>query len=166
VLQWVQRNIERFGGDPARVTLGGQSAGSYNALTPMLSPLTRGKGLMHRAIVQSSPAFSSEWPNAEVTQRRGMGFAEAAGCPGTDAAAAQCLRRLSPARILQIQGTPAFPGLYTTGRPFVDGTVIPMQPQAAWDSGQFDRLPIMAGGTRDEYTFDSTSPPGAACSAR
>jgi para-nitrobenzyl esterase len=152
-LEWVKRNIANFGGDPDRITVGGQSAGSYNAIATVLSPTSRGKGLAHRVIVQSSPAFSSAWPTADATLRKGVAFAEAAGCPGTAAATAQCLRALTPARILQVQGTPAFPGLYTTGRPFVDGTVIPVQPQAAWDSGQFDRVPILAGGTRDEYSF-------------
>ncbi|GAA6151981.1 hypothetical protein NBRC116587_14000 [Pseudoteredinibacter isoporae] len=50
-LKWVQSNIDRFGGDPERVTLFGESAGGFNTLSLMLSPMAQ--GLFHRAIVQS-----------------------------------------------------------------------------------------------------------------
>ena len=50
-LDWVQENIAAFGGNPANVTIYGESAGGYNVLSLMASPL--GKGLFHRAIVQS-----------------------------------------------------------------------------------------------------------------
>ncbi|WP_163269481.1 carboxylesterase/lipase family protein [Chelativorans alearense] len=50
-LQWVQDNIQGFGGDPNRVTIGGQSAGGRNSITLLKSPLA--KGLFHRAVIQS-----------------------------------------------------------------------------------------------------------------
>lgn len=50
-LQWVQENIDAFGGDPDQVTLFGESAGGFNTLSLMLSP--KAEGLFHRAIVQS-----------------------------------------------------------------------------------------------------------------
>jgi para-nitrobenzyl esterase len=78
---------------------------------------------------------------------RGNAFAAAAGC--SDAA---CLRSLSAARVLQLQGTPNASGPYVTDA-FVDGTIIPMQPEAAWTSGQYNKMPIMGGTTRDEFTF-------------
>ena len=150
VLQWVQRNIARFGGDPARVALGGQSAGSYDTGMNMLSPLS--KGLFNRAIFQSSPAFTYELPTEQVVTARGERFAKAAGC--SDAPdVAKCLRALSAARILQIQGTPSKNGSYAIEIPFVDGTIVPMQPEQAWKTGAFNKMPIMGGATRDEFTF-------------
>lgn len=52
-LKWVQKNIQAFGGDPSRVTISGQSAGSRNVRTLLSSPLA--KGLFRRAIMHSSP---------------------------------------------------------------------------------------------------------------
>jgi para-nitrobenzyl esterase len=150
-LRWVVDNIAKFGGDPSKVTVGGQSAGSYNALAMIASPLS--KGLAHRVIAQSSPAFSWEWPGKDATLKKGVAFAEAAGCKGSTKVAADCLRALPVERILQLQGTPDANGPFLTGRPFVDGTIIPKQPSEIWRSGAYDRVPIMAGGTGDEYSF-------------
>lgn len=156
VLRWVQRNIAMFGGDPTRVALGGQSAGSYNTGANVLSPLS--KGLFNRAIFMSSPGFSYNFPPASEALAKGRGLAEAIGCPGDDAAAATCLRELSVARLLQLSGTPSGPSGYINIIPFVDGTIIPITPEQAWTSGQFNRMPIMGGSTRDEYTFFTAIP--------
>ncbi len=149
VLRWVQRNIAAFGGDPSNVTLGGQSAGASDTTSALLSPLA--KGIFHRAILESSPRVSKE--TADAALAAGVAFGEAASCPGTDAAAAACLRQLSAARILQLQGTPNAntPGLVVTS--FVDGTIVPIQPAAAWTTGQFNRVPILGGTVRDEANF-------------
>ncbi len=150
-LRWVRRNIERFGGDPEKVALGGQSAGAYDVASNLLSPLA--KGLFNRAITQSSPAFYAWLPTAEAAAASGSGFATAAGCAGSDSGAAKCLRGLSMARVLQLQGTPNAGAPYVVGRPFVDGNIVPMQPEQAWDSGNFNKMPVMSGSTRDEVTF-------------
>lgn len=143
-LRWVRKNIRDFGGDPNNVTLGGQSAGSQDTSANMISPLA--KGLFHRAIEQSGPRFNLFQSGATALQR-GTGFATAANC-----STAACLRKLSAARILQLQGTPNANGPYVTG-PFVDGTVIPIQSDEAWSTGNFTHMPILAGRTRDEATF-------------
>lgn len=51
VFQWIQKNIEKFGGDPSRVTIYGQSAGAASVHAHVLSP--QSKGLFRRAITQS-----------------------------------------------------------------------------------------------------------------
>ncbi len=98
-LRWVQRNIAQFGGDPTRVALGGQSAGAVDTGANVLSPLS--SQLFNRAIYQSSlPAFTS-LPTAANALSRGNAFAATVGC-----STSACLRGLSAARILQIQGQP------------------------------------------------------------
>jgi para-nitrobenzyl esterase len=87
-LRWVKDNIAAFGGDPANVTVGGQSAGSVDTEAHVASPLAA--GLLHRAIFQSIVVDGAPLPAAE---KQGSDFAEAAGCgrgPGPDVAA--CLR--------------------------------------------------------------------------
>lgn len=156
VLRWVQRNIAAFGGDPARVALAGQSAGSYNTGANLLSPLS--KGLFNRAIFMSSPGFSYIFPPASEALAKGRGLADAIGCPGDDAATAACLRKLPVARLLQLSGTPSAPSDYLNIIPFVDGTIIPITPEEAWKTGRFNRMPIIGGSTRDEYTFFTAIP--------
>jgi len=147
-LRWVRRNIRAFGGDPNNVTLGGQSAGARNTTANLMSPFAR--GLFQRAILQSYPELN--WITAEQVLTRGTDFGVAAGCPGSDHAAAACLRKLSVERILQLQGTPNGNGPYTQ-QVFPDGTVVPLQPGDAWSSGQFTKMPIMTGLVRDENNF-------------
>jgi len=142
-LRWVKRNIAAFGGDPNNVTLGGQSAGAWDTSANMISPLAA--GLFQRAIIQSFPA--STWTSAATALQRGNAFAAAAGC--SDAA---CLRKLSAARILQLQGTPNGGGPYSNNI-FIDGTIIPLQPQDAWASGAYNKMPILGGSVKDENGF-------------
>lgn len=150
-LQWVHRNIAAFGGDPDKVTIAGQSAGAINVAANLLSPLS--KGLFQRAILMSSPGFAAWLPTAEQAQALGMNFATAAGCRGSDAETAKCLRGLSVARVLQLQGTLKVPFPVTTGSPFADGYIIPTQPEQAWKTGGFNQVPVMGGGTKDEATL-------------
>jgi len=153
VLQWVQRNIAAFGGDPTRVALGGQSAGSEDTGANLVSPLAA--GLFNRAILQSAPwASSTFYLPLSVALTNGMAFARAAGCPGQDADAAACLRALSAPRILQLQGTPNASSPFVTGT-MVDGTIIPVLPETAYATGQFNKMPIMGGNTQQELTFSN-----------
>ena len=148
VLNWVRRNAADFGGDPDLVTLGGQSAGAQDTGANMISPLSA--GLFQRGIFESSP-LSSLAP-LSIGLKNGISFAAAAGCPGSNAAAAACLRALSVAKILQLQGTANANGPYVTG-PMVDGTIVPVTPITAWTTKKFNHMPVMGGNVQDEGNF-------------
>ncbi len=149
VLRWVQRNIAAFGGDPNRVAVGGQSAGATDTGANVLSPMSA--GLFSRAIYESGPLPTL--PSAATALTNGQNFATAAGCSGSGKQASTCLRNLTPERILQLQGTPNANGPYITG-PFVDGSVIPITPEKAWTTGQFNKMPAMGGRVHDEGNFN------------
>ena len=167
-LRWVQDNIKAFGGDPARVAVGGQSGGSVNTHANVISPLSA--GLFNRAIFQSAP--TAQFSALDAATARALAFAEAAGCAGTDAAAAACLRKLSVPRILQLQGTIKDNGPFidpANQNVIVDGTVIPLPVAEAYASGNFNKMPVLGGATHDELTFVmgyqqyySGPPPGSA----
>jgi para-nitrobenzyl esterase len=147
-LRWVQANIEAFGGDPTRVALGGQSGGAVDTSANLVSPSAT--GLFNRAIMESAivGTFAS---TAAAALSRGNAFATAAAC--SDAA---CLRSLSVARILQLQGTLKANGPYldpSAETVFVDGTIVPVQPMAAWATGNFNKMPVMGGDVIDESLF-------------
>lgn len=94
-LEWVRRNITRFGGDPAKVTIAGQSAGGGSALALLVSPLARG---LFRGVIAQSAAL----PKLTEADGRALGerLALAAGVPPTRAGWAS----VAEERILDLQG--------------------------------------------------------------
>ena len=150
-LKWVQRNIAAFGGDPANVTVGGQSAGAGASTAIVVSPGS--KGLIHRAIFQSGGY--TPFATRATAEDRGNKFAAAAGCPSKDEKGgdiAKCLRALPAAKIEVLAGT-ASATSPLVGGPMLDGTVIPRQLIDAFRSGQFNQVPILFGTTADEGNF-------------
>jgi para-nitrobenzyl esterase len=77
-LRWVQRNIDRFGGDPRNVTIAGQSAGAGSVCAQLASPGAR--GLFDAAIIESGGNSCNATRTKEVAQQEGSTFATALGC--------------------------------------------------------------------------------------
>ncbi|HKU98695.1 MAG TPA: carboxylesterase family protein [Vineibacter sp.] len=140
-LQWIQRNVVAFGGDPRRVTAFGVSAGSASLALLLTSPLV--PGLLHQVILESPGAFR---PLA------GLGEAEALG--SSLAADIRSLRQLSAGDLFArtARAVPAMRGLTTPRvlRPICDGWVIPRDERPAYIGGHFHAVPMIIGNNSDE----------------
>jgi len=148
-LRWIRRNVARFGGDPGNVTIFGQSAGAGLVCAALASPSA--KGLFDRAIVQSVPCglVSNQLAAGDESGRK---FAAEVGCTD-EATVTACLRKAWAPALVAAQR-------FYVGRPKVGGGILPVAPQAAIESGQFNRVPVITGTTRSEFRLLSTSMAG------
>ena len=150
-LQWVKTNAASFGGDPANVTIFGESAGGTSMLVHLASPKSR--GLFERAIVESAwtPYGGCAIPMATADQQ-GDAFATALGC--TDSATRlACLRGKSPDDVLAALPLKAQGAIGTQGAdwlPVIEGDVLPDEPLKLLAAGSFARVPVVIGNNTNE----------------
>ncbi|XP_066271211.1 acetylcholinesterase-like [Branchiostoma lanceolatum] len=148
-LQWVQENIERFGGNPDRVTIFGSSAGGASVGLQLLSPSNN--GLFRRVILQSGAAFCA-WaltPN-DVAAARGRTLAESLGCWKPKASdTVRCLRDVTASDIVDRQSaTDGF--LRPSFTPVVYGKFLPNTPDVASADPPFTTVDMIAGYNTNE----------------
>jgi para-nitrobenzyl esterase len=158
-LQWVQENIKAFGGDPARATIFGESAGAFSVATLLSMP--RASGLFQRAIAQSGAGqHTSSVATAQMVARN---LADKLGVAPTMASiAAVPLERLVEAQAelaeeLAVRPDPARWGEVATNgmawEPVVDGEVVPARPVDRIVAGAGADIDLMVGTTAEEWRF-------------
>src|SRR5580698_7172773 len=138
-LEWIQRNIAAFGGDPKNVTIAGQSSGAISVSILMVSPLA--KGLFQRAIAESGGLFEP----LQLAPRYLLANAEHDG--------EKYAASLGATSIEQLRSLPA---AKLTGKgdgivhPVIEPYVLPASPYDAFTSGQQNDVPLLLGSNADE----------------
>ncbi|MBI3475745.1 MAG: carboxylesterase family protein [Acidobacteria bacterium] len=145
-LQWVERNISAFGGDPKRVTIQGESAGAVAVSILCASPLT--KGLFRGAIAESGGSFGPVRVDASFGESEPLASAEKRTVDWLSSAGVANVAELRkiPAEKLQTM----IPGQFGWARPNMDGWVIAGDQYKLYQSGQYNDVPVLVGYNSDE----------------
>lgn len=143
-LRWVRANIGRFGGDPGRVTIAGESAGGRSVCTQLASPTAR--GLFRAGIIESGAYDDCTARTHQDAVSQGADFAKKLGCTTV-----ACLRGKSAREVLEAQAD-------FDWNPVVGGAFLPVQPEQAVAKGTAARVPVINGSNKDEgrlFAFSS-----------
>ena len=156
-LQWVQRNVASFGGDPHNVTIFGESAGGMSINALLMSPLAR--GLFAKAIIESGAGRDNVYPPkplsgpADSAEAMGVKLARHLGVDGDDSEALAELRALPAAKVIDglNLGTMDDDPTYAPDL-ILDDRLYPGAPSKIYGAGGGARVPVMIGANTDEIS--------------
>ncbi|KAJ6506421.1 Alpha/Beta hydrolase protein [Mycena vitilis] len=156
-LQWVQKYISKFGGDPSRTVIWGQSAGAAS----LIAEGGQNKNLFQRAMADSPPAIALAHYTDPFIENIFTEFAGLAGCgnSGNGSAIMACLRAASTGTIATAGAKTLAnltSSLYPIG-PILDGTFLTERPVEAFKNGHFVHVPVMSGSNTNEGSNWSAS---------
>ncbi len=157
-LKWVRRNISAFGGDPANVTIAGESAGALSVMYLMVSPEARGlfaKGIVESGYMISMPSLEASRDGMPAAEQSGLQLAAALHAPTLAA-----LRAMDPDKLTNAAALAQF-GPWGT----IDGHVFTEQMVTAFDKGDEAHVPLLAGFNSGEIRSLRILAPAAPASA-
>ena len=175
-LDWVHANIEQFGGDPANVTVFGESAGGFNTFSLLASPVMKAGSTMHRAIIESGVPSTTSLAEAEnftdapdpgspnSSSEMILKWLMADGRAADRSSAKKALAEMKPEKLAEYlrAKTPsellapfkgAGMGMYQAPALFRDGAVLPISTvvNVLGDPNQGTHVPVLLGTNRDEW---------------
>jgi para-nitrobenzyl esterase len=149
-LRWIRNNIASFGGDPEKVTIAGQSAGSFSVQSLVASPLT--KDLFRGAIAQSGAMTRGPAMNLGAAEKIGSSLSQR-----FKATSVSSLRELSADSMLSLANTLPFGSLF----PVIDGYVIPEDVNTIFGKKQHQDVAVMAGWVTGDAALAIRQPKSA-----
>jgi len=148
-MMWVRDNIAAFGGDPANVTIFGESAGSFDVCAHVVSPMS--KGLFHRAISQSGGCTVGVQSETQAVETANI-VMEALGCDTAPDKMA-CMRAVPTAELLDASSLVGLVGETTNLALSVDGGFLPEHPRETFATIGKTKIPYLLGANADEGTL-------------